>query len=99
VQDIVFTPIANDATRLAALISGEIDFVLDPAPRDIARLRSVGGVKVIEGPENRLIFIGMDQQRDELLYGSVKDKQPLQGCARAPGAVPGDRHRDDAQTS
>jgi peptide/nickel transport system substrate-binding protein len=77
VQDIVFTPIANDATRLAALISGEIDFVLDPAPRDIARLRSVGGVKVIEGPENRLIFIGMDQQRDELLYGSVKDRNPF----------------------
>jgi peptide/nickel transport system substrate-binding protein len=41
VQEIVFTPIANDATRLAALISGEIDFVLDPAPRDIARLRNV----------------------------------------------------------
>ena len=77
VQDIVFTPIANDATRLAALISGEIDFVLDPAPRDIARLRSIAGVKVIEGPENRLIFIGMDQQRDELLHGSVKGSNPF----------------------
>ena len=77
VQEIVFTPIANDATRLAALISGEIDFVLDPAPRDIARLRGVPGVKVIEGPENRLIFIGMDQQRDELLHGSVKDRNPF----------------------
>ena len=77
VQEIVYTPIANDATRLAALISGEIDFVLDPAPRDIARLRSINGVKVIEGPENRLIFIGMDQQRDELLFGSVKDRNPF----------------------
>jgi peptide/nickel transport system substrate-binding protein len=77
VQEIVFTPIANDATRLAALISGEIDFVLDPAPRDIPRLRSISGVKVIEGPENRIIFIGMDQQRDELLYGSLKDKNPF----------------------
>jgi len=33
VQEIVFTPIANDATRLAALVSGEVDFVLDPACR------------------------------------------------------------------
>ncbi|MBC7942834.1 MAG: ABC transporter substrate-binding protein, partial [Chitinophagaceae bacterium] len=33
VQEIVYTPIANDATRLAALVSGEIHFVLDPAPR------------------------------------------------------------------
>ena len=77
VQDILFTPIANDATRLAALISGEIDFVLDPAPRDIPRLRQVPGVKVVEGPENRLVFIGMDQQRDELLYGNLKDRNPF----------------------
>jgi peptide/nickel transport system substrate-binding protein len=77
VQEIVYTPISNDATRLAALISGEIDFVLDPAPRDIPRLRSISGVKVITGPENRIIFIGMDQQRDELVYGSVKDKNPF----------------------
>src|SRR4051812_28289399 len=51
VQEIVYTPIKNDATRTAALISGEIDFVLDPAPQDIARLRSTTGVKVIDGLE------------------------------------------------
>ncbi|MFN3860609.1 MAG: ABC transporter substrate-binding protein [Roseateles sp.] len=78
VQEVVFTPIASDATRLAALISGEIDFVHDPAPRDIARLRSTAGVKVIEGPENRIVFIGMDQARDRLLYGKVPgDKNPF----------------------
>jgi len=77
VQDIVFTPISNDATRLAAIVSGEIDFVLDPAPRDVAKLRSTPGVKVIDGPENRIVFIGMDQGRDELLYSSVKGKNPF----------------------
>ncbi len=77
VQEIVYTPIANDATRTAALISGEIDFVLDPPPRDVARLRNTPGVKVIDGPENRIIFIGMDQVRDELLYSSVKGKNPF----------------------
>ena len=77
VQEIVFTPIANDATRTAALISGEIDFVLDPPPRDVAKLRNTPGVKVVDGPENRIVFIGMDQHRDELLYGNVKDKNPL----------------------
>ena len=76
VQDIVYTPIGNDATRLAALVSGEIDLVLDPAPRDLARLRNTAGVKVIDGPENRIIFIGMDQSRDELLYGS-KGRNPF----------------------
>ncbi len=78
VQEIVYTPIANDATRLAALVSGEIDFVLDPAPRDIARLRNTAGVKIIDGPENRIVFIGMDQFRDKLLYGSVPgDRNPF----------------------
>jgi len=32
---------------------------------------------VIDGPENRIVFIGMDQSRDELLYGSVKGKNPF----------------------
>lgn len=77
VQEIVYTPIANDATRLAALVSGEIDFVLDPAPRDVARLRNTQGVKIIDGPENRIVFIGMDQHRDELLHGNVKGKNPF----------------------
>jgi peptide/nickel transport system substrate-binding protein len=77
VQEIVYTPISNDATRLAALVSGEIDFVLDPAPRDVPRLRNTQGVKVVDGPENRVVFIGMDQHRDELLYGSVKNRNPF----------------------
>ncbi len=77
VQEIVYTQISNDATRLAALVSGEIDFVLDPAPRDVPRLRNTSGVKIIDGPENRIVFIGMDQHRDELLYSSVKGKNPF----------------------
>lgn len=77
VQTIEYTPISNDATRLAALVSGEIDFVLDPAPRDVPRLRNTSGVKIIDGPENRIVFIGMDQGRDELLYSSVKGKNPF----------------------
>ncbi len=77
VQEIVYTQISNDATRLAALVSGEVDFILDPAPRDVARLRNTSGVKVVDGPENRIVFIGMDQGRDELLYSSVKGKNPF----------------------
>ena len=77
VQDIVFTPIENNATRTAALVSGELDFILDPPSQDLARLRSTPGVQVIDGPENRIVFIGMDQGRDELLYSSVTGKNPF----------------------
>jgi len=77
VQESVFTPVSNDATRLAALVSGELDFVHDPAPRDVLRLRQTPSVKVVEGQENRIVFIGLDQARDELLYSSVKGKNPF----------------------
>ena len=42
-----------------------IDFVLDPAPRDVARLKATPGVEVVEGMENRVLFIGMDQARED----------------------------------
>jgi peptide/nickel transport system substrate-binding protein len=77
VDEIVYTPIKVDGTRLAALLSGEIDFVLDPPPQDIPRLKENAGLKVLEGMENRTIFLGMDQGRDELLYSSVKGKNPF----------------------
>ncbi len=77
VQEVVYTPIKQDATRVAALLSGEVDFILDPPPRDLERLRASGQVKVLEGLENRVIFIGMDQARDQLLYSSVKGKNPF----------------------
>jgi len=77
-QEFVYMPIANDATRTAALISGEVDLVLDPPPRDVARLRSQPGLKVLDGQENRIVYVGMDQTRDKLLYGQAPgDKNPL----------------------
>ncbi len=76
VTEIVYTPIKADATRIAALLSGEVDFVLDPAPQDLARLRSSGNLKVIDGVESRTIFLGMDQFRDELPGSNVKGKNP-----------------------
>lgn len=77
VTEIIYTPIKADATRIAALLSGEVDFVLDPAPQDLPRLRSGASLKVIDGVESRTIFLGMDQFRDELPGSNVKGKNPL----------------------
>ena len=77
VTEIVYTPIKNEATRAAALLSGEVDFVLDPSPQDLGRMRASPGLKVIDGVENRTIFLGMDQHRDELPGSNVKGKNPL----------------------
>jgi peptide/nickel transport system substrate-binding protein len=76
-DEIVFTPIGNDATRVAALLSGEID-VMEPVPlQDVERIKSGGKHTVLQGPELRTIFLGMDQKRDELLFSNVKGKNPF----------------------
>lgn len=77
VTEIIYTPIKSEATRVAALLSGEVDLVLDPSPQDMARLRGNANLKVIDGIESRTIFLGMDQFRDELPGSNVKGKNPL----------------------
>jgi peptide/nickel transport system substrate-binding protein len=77
VTEIIYTPVKNVSTRMAALLSGEVDFVLDPSPQDLPRIRSNSDLKVIDGPENRTIFFGMDQHRDELPGSNIKGKNPL----------------------
>jgi peptide/nickel transport system substrate-binding protein len=75
--EVVFTPIKTDATRVAALLSGQVDFIYPTPLQDLERLTKEPTVTVIQGPELRTIFLGMDQARDELLYSSVKGKNPL----------------------
>jgi peptide/nickel transport system substrate-binding protein len=76
VDEVVFTPIGNDATRVAALLSGETD-VMEPVPlQDVERIKSAG-INVLQGPELRTIFLGMDQKRDELQFSSIKGKNPF----------------------
>lgn len=70
-------PVKSNATRAAALLSGEVDFVLDPPPQDIARLKSNGSVKIVEGMEARVQYIAFDSFRDQLTYSDVKGKNPL----------------------
>ena len=67
----------SPATRVAALVSGEVD-VMEPVPvQDIARINAAPNARVITGPELRTIFLGMDQKRDELQYSNIKGKNPF----------------------
>lgn len=75
--EIIFTPIPNDATRVAALLAGDVD-VIEPVPvQDIARVNQSDKARVLAGPELRTIFLGFDQTRDELLESNVKGKNPF----------------------
>ncbi|MEO8938485.1 MAG: ABC transporter substrate-binding protein [Burkholderiaceae bacterium] len=77
VDELVYTPIGSDATRMAALLSGEIDFVSDPAPQDIARFSGNSGFRVLSGLENRVVFFGFDQFRDALDGSNITDRNPF----------------------
>ncbi len=76
-DEVVLLPIKSNATRLAALLTGEVDFVIDPPTQDVARLRTDPGVKIVEGGEQRVQYLAFDLFRDDLLYGKAGGKNPF----------------------
>ena len=77
VTEAIFTPISQDATRVAALIAGDVDMAYPIPVQDWQRLEDAAGVQPLTGPEARTIFLGFDQARDELLYSDIKGKNPF----------------------
>jgi peptide/nickel transport system substrate-binding protein len=77
IDRIEYRPIGNAATRVAALLSGEVDFVLDPPLQDLKRIAAADGLKTTTVPQIRTIFFGMDQGVEELRTSDVKGKNPF----------------------
>jgi peptide/nickel transport system substrate-binding protein len=78
VTEATFTPIGNAATGLAALLSGEIDFIQPIPLQDVAQVESREGFKVLEGEETRVIMFGFGHEHETLLYSTdVTDKNPF----------------------
>ncbi len=72
-----FNVIGNSATRVAALLSGDVDMIYTVPPQDMQRLSGSADLKVLQTPELRTVFLGFDQSRDELLKSDVKGKNPF----------------------
>ncbi len=77
VTRVTYNPIKSDPTRVAALISGDIDLLTDLPTQDVQRLRADPKLKILDGNEVRTIFIAMDQGSDELKTSNVKGKNPF----------------------
>lgn len=77
VKDVVYTPIKSDPTRVAALLSGDVDMLTDLPTQDVARLRNDAKLKIVDGPEVRTIFLAPDMGSPELKYSNVKGKNPF----------------------
>jgi len=77
IDRIEYRPIGNAATRVAALLSDEVDFVLDPPLQDLKRIESTDGLQVTTVPQIRTIFFGMDAGSAELRTSDIKGKNPF----------------------
>ncbi len=77
IDTIELLPIKNDATRVAALLSGDIDFTNFTPAQDIKRINSSSMHSVKSTPQARTIFFGMDQGSKELRSSNIKGKNPL----------------------
>jgi peptide/nickel transport system substrate-binding protein len=77
ITEIVYRPVPEAATRVAALLSGEIDYLQDVPVQDLTRLSGSPGIRVNAGPENRSIFFGMNVGLPELKSSDVKGKNPF----------------------
>jgi peptide/nickel transport system substrate-binding protein len=77
ITQLVYRPIKSDADRVAALLSGEVDFVQDVPVEDLQRLQKTQGIAVNVGPENRAIFLGMNVGDVELASSSIKGRNPF----------------------
>ena len=77
VTEIVYTPIQNAATRVAALLSGEVDFIQDVPVQDLGRVAETEGLIVKTAPQNRVIFFGMNMGADDIANDDVEGANPL----------------------
>jgi peptide/nickel transport system substrate-binding protein len=88
VQEARYVVIQSDATRLAALASGQVDFVIDPPFQDIARLKQDRSLKLVETTDIGTQYLGFDQHSDVLQNGAArgnpfKDRRVRQAIAQA----------------
>ncbi|SHO55145.1 ABC transporter substrate-binding protein [Vibrio quintilis] len=63
VQRIEIIPVTSDATRLAALLTGDVDVMTPVASVDVARVRQLPEIKLISLPGTRIIMLQLNQQR------------------------------------
>ncbi len=75
--EVIFTPVANPATRVAAIKAGDIDMMYEVPPADTETLKKDANVNVLEGPETRVVYLGFDHERNELLESNIKGKNPF----------------------
>jgi peptide/nickel transport system substrate-binding protein len=76
-SEIIFTPIQNPATRVAALLTGEVDFIQDVPVQDLERVSGADGIGLATAPQNRNIFFGLNVGAEDLANDNVEGANPF----------------------
>ncbi len=74
---IIIKPIKSAPSRLAALLAGDVDFIDQVPTVDIARLKKEPKVQLSQGVSNRIIYLHLDQLRDDPQYVKTHDGKPV----------------------
>jgi len=76
-EQVNFVTVKSDATRLAALASGEVDLVMDPPYQDINRLKSDPRLTMQQTADIGQQYLTFDLAREELQDSDVKGRNPF----------------------
>lgn len=76
-SEVVFMPIGADATRISALLSGDVDLIYPVPLQNIERINATSGFRVLERPSERTIYVGLDQHSEELHDSDVTGRNPF----------------------
>ena len=77
-EDLLFKPLTNNATRVAAILSAEVDLIDRVPVMDVQRVKKKDDLQFFEQPGLRLIYLQMDQERDKSPFiTSASGKNPL----------------------
>ena len=77
VDEATFAVIQSDASRLAALASGQVDFVIDPPFQDLPRLKADPKLAIVHTTDIGTQYLAFDQHRDELQGSDIKGRNPF----------------------
>ena len=70
---VTLRPITSDPARVAALLSGDVDMIAGVPTTDIATLEGNDDITLSQGTSNRVIYLHMDQFRDDSPFVSGPD--------------------------
>jgi len=74
---VTLKPVPSAPARVAALLAGDVDMIDNVPTSDVAQLKKNSKVSLSSGISNRVIYIHMDQFRDESPFVTDKNGKPM----------------------